>query len=498
MAGNGSTYIDRNVFSGDEASFQAFINGMDTSVTNPTDAMYSLNRTVPKIMSNIETPNATTSHYEARIMVRRIMENFVNRPLTSAELLTISSAVPFDDPTVKPEPVSRQEVFKMLVGAIEGVKGYSRPAATAPGFPDIPASGWERDAILGAFAWEIADSSDANANMIQPTFSVPRHRFAKWAVQMMDVLLNPPVNNATADMLALNGTVPAVMVDMANPRRYTSHYEARMMVKKTLEVALGRTLTTAELLTISSASPFDDASIGTQPVARREVFQMILSGLESVAMRTRPTATGITLEDMPASGWQANAIAGCNAWDVFDSMDTPSSEIYESARVSRYSFAKWDRKILTLLGTAASGTFNQWVTDAGLSGADAASSADPDRDGLNNAVEMVVGGNPATVMNASLLPSAQLVTNPGGTVPVGDYLLFTYRRADSSVSGGVMSGVEYDTDMVGVWTQAVHGANGVRIVESNDNFGAGVDRVQVYIPSSSNQKIFVRLKVVIP
>jgi hypothetical protein len=406
--------------------------------------------------------------------------------------------VPFDDPTVKPEPVSRQEVFKMLVGAIEGVKGYSRPAATAPGFPDIPASGWERDAILGAFAWEIADTSDANANMIQPTFSVPRHRFAKWAVQMMDVLLNPPVNTATADMLALNGTVPAVMVDMANPRRYTSHYEARLMVRKTLEVALGRSLTTAELLSISSASPFDDASIGNYPVVRREVLQMILSGLESVAMRTRPPGTGITLEDMPAAGWQANAIAGCNAWGVFDSFDTPSSEIYESARVSRYSFAKWDRKILTLLGTATSGTYNQWVTDAGLSGADTAATADPDQDGLNNAVEMVLGGNPATGMNSVLAPTVERIVNPGGAVPAGDYLLFTYRRTDSSVSGGVISGVEYDTDMAGVWTRAVNGINGVGIVESNDSYASAVDKVQVYIPRSSNQKIFARLKIVIP
>ncbi len=125
-------------------------------------------------------------------------------------------------------------------------------------------------------------------------------------------------------------------------------------------------------------------------------------------------------------------------------------------------------------------------------------SADPDHDGLYNAVEMVLGGNPANVMNADLLPTGRLVTNPDGTVPVGDYFLFTYRRTDASVAGGVVSGVEVDADMTGVWTQAVNGVNGVRIIETNDGYGSGVDHVQVYIPRVTNSRVFARLKVTVP
>lgn len=499
LSGNGSTYIDRNVFAGDEAAFQSFISTGDTPLTDATDAMLALNRTTPQVMEDILNPNASTTHFEARIMVRRILENFLGTTLTPLQLSAISSAAPFDDPAIKPDPVLRQEVFKMLTGALEIIHGYVRPSVSPPLLADLPASGWERDGILAAFAWQITDADDISTiGLIEPTATVSRARFAKWAVHMMDVLLNPPVDAATPDMLALSTTVPVVMSDLSNPRRYTTHYEARIMVKKTLELALGRSLTEPELLNISVVVPFDDAAAGSGPVTRREVFKMLLGGLEGIATRSRPGESGIALEDLPPTGWQRDTIMGCNAWSIFDGVDTPSSEIYESARVSRYKFAKWNRKFLSLLDTATPESFNLWVTDAGLIGANAVATADPDQDGLNNAVEMVLGGNPSTGMNVALAPTVERIVNPDGTVPAGDYLLFTYRRSDSSVASGVMSGVEYDTDMGGVWTQTMNGANGVRIVENNDSFGAGVDRVQVYIPHSSKQKIFARLKVVIP
>lgn len=123
--------------------------------------------------------------------------------------------------------------------------------------------------------------------------------------------------------------------------------------------------------------------------------------------------------------------------------------------------------------------------------------ADPDNDGINNAVEIVVGGNPASAMDASLLPTVSRVVNPGGTIPAGDYFLFAYRRTDSSVAGGVVSGVQYHTDMLGTWTDAVHGSNGVHIVTTSDSFGIGVSLVQVYIPRGANSNLFARLRVIV-
>ena len=138
-------------------------------------------------------------------------------------------------------------------------------------------------------------------------------------------------------------------------------------------------------------------------------------------------------------------------------------------------------------------------TNLAIIGAD----ADPDNDGIDNSVEMVIGGNPATGMDTALLPTLELVTNPGGGVPAGNYLLFTYRRSDLSVAGSVTSACETDTDLVGPWTAAIDGASGV-VIQVDDNFtftppaAAATDRVRVYVPRGANTKLFGRLDVVVP
>jgi len=96
------------------------------------------------------------------------------------------------------------------------------------------------------------------------------------------------------------------------------------------------------------------------------------------------------------------------------------------------------------------------------------------------------------------------VTDPVGSpaIPAGDYLLFTYRRSDISVTGGVTADCETDTDLAGTWTAAT-GAPGV-VIQVDENFSfsppaaADTDRVRVYVPRASNTKHFGRLKVVVP
>ena len=130
--------------------------------------------------------------------------------------------------------------------------------------------------------------------------------------------------------------------------------------------------------------------------------------------------------------------------------------------------------------------------------------ADPDNDGINNGVEMILGGNPATGMDAALMPTIELVTDPVSVpaIPAGNYLLFTYRRSDLSVGGGVTADCETDTDLVAPWTPAT-GAPGV-VIQVDNNFtftppaAADTDRVRVYVPRGANTKLFGRLNVVVP
>lgn len=124
--------------------------------------------------------------------------------------------------------------------------------------------------------------------------------------------------------------------------------------------------------------------------------------------------------------------------------------------------------------------------------------------GIENGVEMVIGGKPATGMDTALLPTIELVTDPVSTpaIPAGNNLLFTYRRSDLSVAGGVTSACETDTDLGGLWTTATNGASGM-VILVDDNFtftppAATTDRVRVYVPRSANTTLFGRIDVAVP
>jgi autotransporter-associated beta strand protein len=151
-------------------------------------------------------------------------------------------------------------------------------------------------------------------------------------------------------------------------------------------------------------------------------------------------------------------------------------------------------QIKLVVGTTG---YAAWAASYGLTGANALANADPDKDGVANAVEFVLGGNPATVMNAALLPTIALVTNPGGTVPNGSYLKFTYRRTPASAY--LNPGIEYDADLTGAWTSAA-GAPQV-VTPGFYTTPTPADKVEVYVSRTANQvngKLFGRLRVTNP
>jgi autotransporter-associated beta strand protein len=150
--------------------------------------------------------------------------------------------------------------------------------------------------------------------------------------------------------------------------------------------------------------------------------------------------------------------------------------------------------LLNLVATSG-GPFDAWATMTnGLSGGDAAATADPDSDGLDNAVEFVIGGqpNPANP-NANSSALAPTISTDANN------LIFTFRRTDLALTQpGIGIAAEYGSDLAG-WTSATDGVGGVAIVVTND-IETGVDQVQVSIPKTlaSGEKMFARLNVVIP
>jgi autotransporter-associated beta strand protein len=180
-----------------------------------------------------------------------------------------------------------------------------------------------------------------------------------------------------------------------------------------------------------------------------------------------------------------------------------SSSVPAGATITTASFSGSGTLIVTN-GPGAS--YASWIdgffpgeTNPAIIGA----GADPDNDGIDNGVEMVIGGNPATGMDTALLPTIELVTNPVSTptIPAGNYLLFTYRRSDLSVAAGVTANCETDTNLVDGWTVAP-GVPGT-VIQEDDNYtftppAANTDRVRVYVPRGANPTLFGRLDVQVP
>ncbi len=131
--------------------------------------------------------------------------------------------------------------------------------------------------------------------------------------------------------------------------------------------------------------------------------------------------------------------------------------------------------------------YSDWAASNGVEGA--GPGVDSDNDGIPNGIEFVIGGDPSGPGSNSnqLLPTI---------ASDATHLIFTFRRTDESVSYAPR--VEYGSALTG-WTDAVNGVGGVQINETDNGFGAGVDRVEVRIPRSlaTNSKLFARLKVTV-
>ncbi len=135
-------------------------------------------------------------------------------------------------------------------------------------------------------------------------------------------------------------------------------------------------------------------------------------------------------------------------------------------------------------------SFAGWVAGFGLYGAAASADADPDSDGLLNAVEYVLGGIPTTP-DVSSQPI--MVTTSGGITRL------TFSRSDGSETTDVSLTVRTGTNLM-TWPGVLHigpttvaSSSGVSIAEN----GTAPDLVSVTIPTSPEPRQFARMQVTI-
>ena len=158
---------------------------------------------------------------------------------------------------------------------------------------------------------------------------------------------------------------------------------------------------------------------------------------------------------------------------------TPNTPVGDGLLVGTFSLNA--AGIVSFSAPSTASAYDTWADSFALTGGDRAGNADPDKDGVLNKVEFVVGGNPKTLEDSAKLPTV--------TVAAG-FVDFVFRRTD--VSSYLNPRAEYDTDLIGPWTPAVNGTAGVVITTQDDGFGAGIDRITVRIPVSG-PTLFVRL-----
>jgi autotransporter-associated beta strand protein len=126
-----------------------------------------------------------------------------------------------------------------------------------------------------------------------------------------------------------------------------------------------------------------------------------------------------------------------------------------------------------------------WIAAFPLEGDDTLPGSDPDHDGLQNAVERVIGGNPS-------ISSQQ--GRPTGAID-GTDLVFTFNREDASETADTLVEVEYGNDLAG-WTAVTIGAASEGIVKVEENDG-DPDLITVSIPLDGDTERFARLKVTV-
>lgn len=147
--------------------------------------------------------------------------------------------------------------------------------------------------------------------------------------------------------------------------------------------------------------------------------------------------------------------------------------------------------------------FESWAGSRNLSGAAAAGDADPDLDGVQNALEFVLGGEPNPA--AAGANSAALLPHPAHNSE-GDQI-FTFQRKVASV-GGVNLVFKWSTNLtfsqlnsvpIGAVSSSADGIN-VAITRYDAAYDAATDLIVITVPAAKAEdgKLFGRIYAAVP
>ncbi|RYD41279.1 MAG: hypothetical protein EOP85_12935, partial [Verrucomicrobiaceae bacterium] len=188
------------------------------------------------------------------------------------------------------------------------------------------------------------------------------------------------------------------------------------------------------------------------------------------------TATNTGFTEATTVGFAIGALGRSNAFEGFDGL-------MDDLRI-------YDRELLAsniqdIYAEAPGSSYDSWAQSFGLvPSGNGGPLEDPDHDGLDNAIEFLLGSSPVSGTPANV-PVLSKGTNS---------ITFVYRRKLEAVAAGFQAHVEYSTLLTAEsWQTAVNGQAGVTVQVAPVD--AAYEEVTVVIPVTA-PKTFARLRVV--
>ena len=170
---------------------------------------------------------------------------------------------------------------------------------------------------------------------------------------------------------------------------------------------------------------------------------------------------------------------------------------YDVADFSGNNAVQVTRKVIVTGGSP----LDQWLIEklSGLSAAEKALDADPDKDGIPNLLEYALAGNPIKIDLQSVLPS---LDDSSG------HLVFTFNRVKASVDDTLSYKVQLTTNLgdAAAWSEndlnvkgALQGVDQSSLPDNKPFAGSNYERVQVEVKTAINAETtgrqFLRLVV---
>ena len=199
-----------------------------------------------------------------------------------------------------------------------------------------------------------------------------------------------------------------------------------------------------------------------------------------IKLQLNAPSTATTLTYLQGSAWAAAGSAQGNL-------------LYGANGIAALTFAD------VLIDTSSTVTYASWIASKGLSGAAADGNADPDHDGVSNALEYVLGGEPnpaaAGSNSSALLPHSS--TNGAGD------LIFTFQRKVASVNGVTLT-FQWASDLTFPQLNTVPIAAtssytaGINVAITS--YDAATDKIVITVPTTkaTGGKLFGRLHAEVP